>query len=195
MQDNFGGLWETAYHSQVITLIGAGGKTTALLRLAQELSSHGIKVIATTTTKINPMDFATIWLDVMAPPDDVQYPCFWYSSQSKDGKCIGPDAENVEKAVNDDKKLNNKRIWIIEGDGARSLNLKCWAEHEPQIPENTDCVVLMLRADLWGQTLNSNDVHRPEYCKDLIDRTWNTQTFWSYLQNSPVYDLKFKKTS
>ncbi|KUO63068.1 MAG: hypothetical protein APF84_11110 [Gracilibacter sp. BRH_c7a] len=195
MQDSFGSLWETLYHSQVITMIGAGGKTTALVRLIQELSAHGTKVIATTTTKVYPIDCATIWVDVIPPPDDIRYPCFWYKEESNDGKWIGPDTEKVEEAIDYDKNHNNNRVWIIEGDGARSLYLKCWAGHEPQIPSNTDCVVLIISAGLWGKTLHSKDVHRPEYCKDLIDRTWNTQTFWNYLQYSPVCRLKLKNTS
>ncbi|MCJ7704365.1 MAG: hypothetical protein MUO28_02375, partial [Desulfobacterales bacterium] len=37
---------------EMISLTGAGGKTTLLFRLARELSLEGKKVITTTTTKI-----------------------------------------------------------------------------------------------------------------------------------------------
>src|SRR3972149_4595965 len=37
---------------EVISLVGAGGKTTLMFRLAKELSLGGKKVITTTTTKI-----------------------------------------------------------------------------------------------------------------------------------------------
>ena len=36
----------------VVSLVGAGGKTTAMFRLAGELTSNGWKVITTTTTMI-----------------------------------------------------------------------------------------------------------------------------------------------
>lgn len=37
---------------EMISLIGAGGKTTTMFRLAQELRDEGRKVLVTTTTKI-----------------------------------------------------------------------------------------------------------------------------------------------
>jgi probable selenium-dependent hydroxylase accessory protein YqeC len=39
-------------NSEVVSLIGAGGKTTTLLHLAKELRDAGKKVLVTTTTKI-----------------------------------------------------------------------------------------------------------------------------------------------
>ena len=36
----------------VVTFTGAGGKTTAMLRLGQELAAQGLRVIATTTTRL-----------------------------------------------------------------------------------------------------------------------------------------------
>ena len=37
---------------EMVSLIGAGGKTTTLFRLAKELRDQGCKVMVTTTTKI-----------------------------------------------------------------------------------------------------------------------------------------------
>ena len=37
---------------EVVSLVGAGGKTTTMFRLADELASDGWKVITTTTTMI-----------------------------------------------------------------------------------------------------------------------------------------------
>ena len=39
---------------EVVAFIGAGGKTTAIYRVAADLAARGLKVIVTTTTKIFP---------------------------------------------------------------------------------------------------------------------------------------------
>ena len=41
---------------EVVAFIGAGGKTTAMYRLAADLAARGLQVIVTTTTKILPPD-------------------------------------------------------------------------------------------------------------------------------------------
>ena len=188
------GLWELAHKAKVITLIGAGGKTTSLLRLAEEISSQGYDVIQTTTTKVYPVKAKELWINpATPPPPSVQHPCFWYvQTEEKTGKWIGPKVETVDQALEVEKNNNIERFWIIEGDGARGLQLKCWAEHEPQIPASTECAVLLLRGDLWGKTLDDKVVHRAEYCLDLTGQTWNAQTCWEYLRRSPVYYPEFQ---
>jgi hypothetical protein len=47
-------LWQAlgVRRGDVVAFVGAGGKTSALLRVGRELAAHNYKVIATTTTKI-----------------------------------------------------------------------------------------------------------------------------------------------
>ena len=52
----------------VTALVGAGGKTTAMLTLAEELSKAGRRVIVTTTTHIFPPD-AGRYGPVFSPED------------------------------------------------------------------------------------------------------------------------------
>ncbi len=51
---------------EVISLVGAGGKTTLMFRLAKELSLSGKKVVTTTTTKIlkpTPGETGSLFID------------------------------------------------------------------------------------------------------------------------------------
>ena len=49
-------LWEAlrVRKGEVISFVGAGGKTTAMYRLGHELADQGWRVITTTTTMIRP---------------------------------------------------------------------------------------------------------------------------------------------
>ena len=49
-------LWEALQvrKGEVISFVGAGGKTTAMYRLGRELAAQGWRVITTTTTMIRP---------------------------------------------------------------------------------------------------------------------------------------------
>ncbi len=191
-----GSLWEMAKHAQVITLIGAGGKTTCLQILTQEIHAAGYPVIATTTTKVYPDNQARPWRHANPPPFKSQGIYFWYTGEEQgSGKWLGNSPSMVDKAVwRDGENLIShengsayRRYWIIEGDGARERRLKCWASHEPQIPRSSDCGVLILDGRLWGQELKDEDIHRSEYCPYLVHSQFTEENAWRYLGKSPVF--------
>jgi len=93
----------------------------------------------------------------------------------------------VQRELARGASTNCKHFWVIEGDGAKRLKLKCWEPHEPQIPRRSDCVVLVLDGDLWGKVLQAEHVHRPAICSDLIGQVWNAEQAWRYFLRSPVF--------
>lgn len=194
-----GSLWDMTGRARITTLIGAGGKTTSLGCIAKEISSYGEPVVLTTTTKVYPFAGLSSWLSQKnSPPVDFSYPCFWYAADDlANGKWVGPSTEVVDREIKAAQQAGNQetRKWVIEGDGARGHKLKCWAEYEPQIPLNSEYVVLILDSGLWGKTLDAGDVHRLEYCEELIGKVWCGQTFQSYLENSPAFDPKYRHMS
>ena len=216
-----GGLWDMIRRVPVVTFIGAGGKTTCLHSITQELESFGEQVIATTTTKVFPEEHMTSWLSD-DPPKSQDKACFWYVKvEDKSGKWIGPTVNAVDTAISDDllsfkcqddqeseqtrkashassrtvPNLHNLHTsyWVIEGDGARGLQLKCWEPHEPQIPLQSNCAVLVLDRRLWGNVLQPNQVHRPQRCSDLLGRVWNAESSWHYFLGSPVFSTLYRK--
>jgi probable selenium-dependent hydroxylase accessory protein YqeC len=188
---------------QVVTFIGAGGKTTCLRSLSQEIDAAGQRVIATTTTKVFPEESMKGWENPNQPPYDQEGACFWYVDvMEESGKWIGPSVQAVDAAIASARTIpevgaiNELPLhWVIEGDGARGLKLKCWEPHEPQIPRRSDCVVLVLDGGLWGRVLQAEQVHRPAACQDLLGQVWNAEQAWRYFLRSPVFAPQYGQMS
>ncbi|TGE34570.1 selenium cofactor biosynthesis protein YqeC [Desulfosporosinus sp. Sb-LF] len=187
-----GGLWDMTERVQVITFIGAGGKTTCLRSITQEIESAGQLVIATTTTKVFPEKHFKAWRNLLPPLQDQENACFWYAKvEDESGKWVGPSIKMVNDALARDLLSIPKRFWVIEGDGARERKLKCWGPHEPQIPMFTKCAVLVVDRGLWGEILQETQVHRPERCQGLLGQVWNAENAWSYFLKSPVFAPRY----
>ncbi|MDI6879946.1 MAG: selenium cofactor biosynthesis protein YqeC [Desulfitobacteriaceae bacterium] len=190
----YGGLWEMTRHAKAVTFIGAGGKTTCVKQLSAEIQAAGYPVVVSTTTKVFPDPTFFRWQSTDFPPEEtVEYPCFWFGGVEKDtGKWYGPSLTAVDRAIFDasDRGIRGgtgKRSWVIEGDGAKGKRLKLWNALEPQIPQSSECVVLVVDGSLWGRRLEADDVHRPERFPELIGEIFYHESFWRYLANSPVF--------
>ena len=145
------------YPAKRIAVIGAGGKTTALARLAARC--RDAHVLLTTTTHILPF----------APPV-----C--------DRLCVTPDAGALRAALQapgvtcagmaaGDGKLTAlpAPLWELvcrqadfifyEADGAKRLPLKLHAAHEPVIQPETDWCLVVAGLSAWGKPVGQA-VHR-----------------------------------
>lgn len=193
-----GSLWDMTGRVPVVTFIGAGGKTTCLRSLTQEIISAGKPVIATTTTKVFPEDSMKAWKNPNPPFGEQAGAYFWYVDMLEEkGKWIGPCLSSVDAAIGRAGIIPNLQDlhWVIEGDGARELKLKCWEPHEPQIPRRSDCVVLVLDGGLWRKILQAEQVHRPAVCLDLLGHVWNAEQAWCYFLRSPVFAPRYGQMS
>src|SRR5262249_58238329 len=56
---------------------------------------------------------------------------------------------------------------LNEADGSRGRPFKAPAQHEPAIPSETTVVVPVVGADVFGQMLSAEHVHRPELVSAL----------------------------
>jgi len=189
MEVKTGGVWELTDQARVVTFIGASGKTTALLRLATELGEAGRPFVLTTSTKVLPFSLPGVWQSTVSPPPFANsQDCFWYGQTDEEsGKWVGPSLEVIDEGI----RRRDDLVWGIEGDGARTHALKCWAAHEPQMPAQTQWGVLLLNASLWGKILLAEEVHRPEYCPDLLGQRWDSESCWAYLYRSPIFYPQF----
>lgn len=154
----------------VTSVIGSGGKTTLLARLAGELSGT---VVLTTTTHILP--FADVPLLVDPSPADVAR-----TLAASRVVCVGghPAGEKGEKPEKDEKpgKLAAPACGIealagaadhvlVEADGAHRLPLKAHAAWEPVVPACSGRTVLVVGAAGLGRPVREA-VHRPEiFCE------------------------------
>src|SRR5262245_8353362 len=71
------------------------------------------------------------------------------------------------------ERLRELRTWcpeacvLDEADGSRMRPFKAPADHEPVIPGETTLVVAVVGADVFGQPLDADHVHRPELVSAL----------------------------
>ncbi|HYA91937.1 MAG TPA: selenium cofactor biosynthesis protein YqeC [Thermodesulfobacteriota bacterium] len=154
---------------EVISLVGAGGKTTLMFRLAQELTVSGKRVVTTTTTKIlepAPEETGSLFID----PDEERIKTF-VRRQLDQYHHITVAMERLGSAklkgispnlVNGLWRLGGMDAMIIEADGAAGRPVKAPRENEPVIPTTTTLVVAILGVDGMGKELNDENVFQPE---------------------------------
>ena len=140
----------------VTALIGGGGKTTLLYRLAEELRKKGTVILATSTRIYPPQQYAL----VMDGEEAVlrralkEYGVVAVGTINEEGKLRAPVFSFEELATFADYVL-------VEADGAKCRPLKAHASHEPVIPDNAQRVVLVVGADGFGKPIEEV-CHRPE---------------------------------
>lgn len=150
---------------ETITFVGAGGKTTAIFKLAEEFSFTGFSAV-TTTTKIfvhegQKADFLLISDDIedlekllsKSPEGKIVTVA---SVRDGEGKLVGIEPDLVDEI----SALDTQNILIVEGDGASKKSFKSPADYEPVIPSSSDLVIPVVGMDIIGKTLNSENVHR-----------------------------------
>ncbi len=156
----------TGIPSPVVSAAGAGGKTSAIRRLAQEYIESGQMVIVTTTTHMMVEDRPWFFLEPSAEKMGellAAYGQAWVGTPAPGGKMQGVPCEFLDK------------IWemglpvLIEADGARKLPLKVPGEQEPVILPETTHVLSVYGLDAVGQRIE--DVcFRPERAAELLDK-------------------------
>lgn len=138
----------------VTALVGAGGKTTAMLTLAEELAQAGKRVIVTTTTHMFPPDEPR-YGPVFSPEDTAGIA----AALERTGLAVaaGPlDARGKLTGVSD-KQVENfltlAEYVLAEADGSRRLPCKTPGEKEPALPAQTGLVVAVLGLSSLGRPL------------------------------------------
>lgn len=132
----------------VISIVGAGGKTTLMYTLAHWYTSHGKKVIITTTTHIKkPAAFPTADNKEQLQNLLKHHSVIAAGTDAPEGKLIWP--RNTK--LTDLQTIAD--ILLIEADGARHLPCKVPAQTEPVIPKQSDIVLGVMGIDALGGRL------------------------------------------
>jgi len=161
-------------HSRLISLCGAGGKTTLMFSLAREFVAAGERVLITTTTKIA-RDEADGWRSLAAAsatevlegasallPEtgrDRAGALIAYSQVGGDGyRLVGLASELIDEVA---RAGRFDRI-LVEADGSARKPLKAPAAHEPVIPAATDALVIVAGINGLGLSLVEDNLFRAE---------------------------------
>lgn len=154
-----------------IWLIGGGGKTTLMYRLAALWAGRGEKVLCTTTTRILPPtreECPDLRVDSLAGllVDLRNRPALLVTAVRgmKDGKCLGFTAEEALTL-----RLEADRL-VVEADGSAGRPVKAHAPHEPVVAPEASCVVATVGSWCVGTPLDADHVHRPERFSLLAGR-------------------------
>ena len=157
----------------IVAMVGGGGKTTAMFRLAREMVDRGGSAITTTTTRIFAAQIALSPAHVAAA-DATRERVSAALSAHRQVLVIGPTNPGDGKADGVSLDLFRRlRTWcpgvciLNEADGSRMRPFKAPAEHEPVIPGETTLVVPLVGADVFGKPLDAEHVHRPELVSAL----------------------------
>lgn len=157
----------------VVSLVGAGGKTTALYGIAGELRRRGQTVITTTTTNLQTPRYPTTMPPLVCAADEhdwlatVRARVGRYGSatvvgtRQREDKLRGVEPGQIELL----RDLAD--CVILEADGARGCSIKAPASHEPVIPDVTTLVVILAGMDALGMPLEEPIVHRLEIVSRL----------------------------
>lgn len=164
----------------VISVVGAGGKTSLIFAWAKQLAESGRKVIVTTTTHMRHpnshsdetfdpyIDVASVIQDPVDSTDLLfrnlssalaMHGVVFAASTDPDNPCkvIMPSVEVM------DHIYELADVVLIEADGSRHMPFKYPAEHEPVIPDRTDVTVCVAGLNAYGN--NTEDVM---YCADMV---------------------------
>jgi probable selenium-dependent hydroxylase accessory protein YqeC len=168
---------------ELISVVGAGGKTSTLFRLAQELKACGKSVLVTTTTNMASSEASRadrvivdcskdLCLFSQVEPGTIV--CLGGSMVNDRGKLKGVDPEYISE-------IYQKHVFdfiVVEADGSKRKPIKAPAHYEPLIPSATTRVIGVIGLDALGKAITEEHVHRPElFCSvtgknmgDIIDR-------------------------
>ncbi len=155
--------------SPLIAITGAGGKTTTMYTLADELAKRGKRVITTTTTQIfypEPGETDTLIVASETPALLKMIDEAWQQYHRltvagavlRTGKLAGLQLEQPYELL----LKSGADVVIVEADGARHRMIKAPAEHEPVMPLQTNVALLMISAEAINQPLSDRIAHRPE---------------------------------
>jgi probable selenium-dependent hydroxylase accessory protein YqeC len=160
---------------EMVALIGAGGKTTTLFRLASELREAGGRILVTTTTKI--FKPTKPHIDRLFLVEDIN------ALLPELALIPRPATIGVGYGISDDAKLLGlPSEWLdrlhgsgqfdailVEADGAASRGFKIPSDIEPVIPKSSSMVVWTMSIKILDKLWDANFVHRVERALALLE--------------------------
>jgi probable selenium-dependent hydroxylase accessory protein YqeC len=161
---------------QLTAFVGAGGKSTALQRLAVEQAISGGTVATTTTTAMFAYQLASLGPLVVTDDADSsltarvkvalrQNPVIAVVGYvGADGKARGLTPTRVDTLW----RARLADSIVVEADGSRGLPLKAFGTAEPQLPEDVTTVVVVAGLDSLGSPFDEGHVHRAALLTSIL---------------------------
>jgi molybdenum cofactor cytidylyltransferase len=155
-----------------VSIVGAGGKTTTMYRLCDELRARGLRAVSSTTTAIQrPTPRQSPALLVQADTPDL-LAATTHALNAWGHATVVRAARRADKYEGVDGPTvallaGVADVVVVEADGARHLAIKAPAAHEPVVPSGTTVSLSVAGLHALGRPLH--DVcHRPEIAARLV---------------------------
>ena len=173
------------YFSEIplcLALTGSGGKTTAMVKLAKQYASQGMRVLVSTTTKL-------------LLPKDQEYECDTYFLDDRalsyhpakgervfythrEHKCVAPPLENL-KAL-----LGRYDVVLLEADGSMGKGLKLHEQRDPVVPLFVTATLALVSMNLLGKPFIENCYGSEHYMKEFPETTITLATYSKLLEHT-----------
>jgi probable selenium-dependent hydroxylase accessory protein YqeC len=152
----------------VAAFVGAGGKSSAILTIAGELSEAGTTVLAVPTTKMFVSEAEKIGpLVTSEDVGELRAKAQEALSGGASGVVVGSGLISKNRVGGvDPSAISNlvslADVVLVEADGSRRRPIKGTAEHEPALPDSATLVVAVGNIGAFGMPVDEEHVHRPE---------------------------------
>ena len=178
---------------EMVSLIGAGGKTTTMLRLAKELRDRGCKVLVTRTAKITQptkphidrlflVDELQALVDIC---DEIAAPVIIGA-----GRGVNQEGELQGMPVAWLDRLNHHAAFdaiLVEADSAAERLLAIPTDGEPVIPNSCQATIWIVAIKVLGKPLSEGWVYHASRARELlnlpVDATVNQELILQLLQH------------
>jgi probable selenium-dependent hydroxylase accessory protein YqeC len=151
----------------LLSLVGAGGKTSLLFTLAGVLRDRGLRVLSTTSTKIfipGPEDSPEVILGGPAVFDKIEKGLAghghitWAAEPIPGNKLKGPSLREISAFWS----RGSAEVLLVEADGSAQKPVKAPGKHEPIVPPETSGFITVIGLSALGRPLNGEWAFRPE---------------------------------
>src|ERR671916_321723 len=157
----------------VAAFAGAGGKSSAILTIADELSEAGMTVLVVPTTKLLVSEAEKIGpLVTSEDVDELRAKAEETLSGGASGVVVGSGLLSKNRvggvepgAISSLASLAD--VVLVEADGSRRRPIKGTAAYEPALPEAATLVVAVANIGAFGVPVDEEHVHRPELFSKL----------------------------
>lgn len=158
---------------KIISVAGAGGKTTMIHSLRDRYLAEGRSVLVTTTTKMyieENTDISCSLESITASLEKDSY-CMAGSPSAESGKIAALPAHIMEAA------LQAADVVLIEADGAKHYPAKYPAAYEPVIYPGSTEVILVMGLDAIGRRVDETVFRADEYARAGLGNESDIVTF------------------
>ncbi len=156
-----------------VAFVGAGGKSSAILTVAGELTEAGMTVLVAPTTKMMLKEAEKIGpLLTSEDLDELRTKAKATLSEGASGVVVGSGLLSKNRVGGVEPAwisalASLADVVLVEADGSRRRPIKGTADHEPALPDAATLVVAVGNIGAFGAPVDEENVHRPELFSKL----------------------------